>query len=116
MPSIRGIAVQPDTELLARVERLVAALAASARVDPPHDAIELDVTQIGPGYGLPSEESKIAGGLLASAEGILVDPVYTAKGLAGLIALVRSGVLDGQRVIFWHGGGLPALFEPSLGR
>jgi 1-aminocyclopropane-1-carboxylate deaminase/D-cysteine desulfhydrase-like pyridoxal-dependent ACC family enzyme len=37
--------------------------------------------------------------------------VYTAKGLAGLIALVRSGALDGQRAIFWHGGGLPALFE-----
>jgi 1-aminocyclopropane-1-carboxylate deaminase/D-cysteine desulfhydrase-like pyridoxal-dependent ACC family enzyme len=46
---------------------------------------------------------------------MLVDPVYTAKGLAGLIDLVRSGSLDGRRAIFWHGGGLPALFEPMQG-
>ena len=49
--------------------------------------------------------------LLARTEGILVDPVYTAKALAGLIDRVRAGVFDGQRVVFWHGGGLPAIFE-----
>jgi 1-aminocyclopropane-1-carboxylate deaminase/D-cysteine desulfhydrase-like pyridoxal-dependent ACC family enzyme len=113
---IRGIAVHPDTELRGKVERLVVALAAIAGVESTRGEIELDVTQIGPDYGLPSDESDIAGRLLASTEGILVDPVYTAKGLAGLIALARSGALDGQRVIFWHGGGLPALFETSLGR
>jgi 1-aminocyclopropane-1-carboxylate deaminase/D-cysteine desulfhydrase-like pyridoxal-dependent ACC family enzyme len=37
--------------------------------------------------------------------------VYTAKALAGLIERVRMGAFDGQRVVFWHGGGLPAIFE-----
>ena len=50
--------------------------------------------------------------LLARTEGILVDPIYTAKALAGLVALVRSGRLDGRRVVFWHAGGTPGLFEP----
>ena len=50
--------------------------------------------------------------LLARTEGILVDPIYTAKALAGLIARVRSGALDGHRVVFWHAGGTPGLFEP----
>jgi 1-aminocyclopropane-1-carboxylate deaminase/D-cysteine desulfhydrase/L-cysteate sulfo-lyase len=39
--------------------------------------------------------------------------VYTAKALAGLIELARSGALDGRQVVFWHGGGLPALFEQA---
>lgn len=50
--------------------------------------------------------------LLATTEGILVDPIYTAKALAGLIALVRRGELDGRTVVFWHAGGTPGLFEP----
>ncbi|HEX2626212.1 MAG TPA: hypothetical protein VHL56_04855, partial [Candidatus Limnocylindrales bacterium] len=61
--------------------------------------------------GIRTDAAEDAARLLARSEGILVDPVYTAKGLAGLIALVRSGGLDGRRAIFWHGGGLPALFE-----
>jgi 1-aminocyclopropane-1-carboxylate deaminase/D-cysteine desulfhydrase-like pyridoxal-dependent ACC family enzyme len=50
--------------------------------------------------------------LLARTEGILVDPIYTAKALAGLVALARAGALDGRRVVFWHAGGSPGLFEP----
>jgi L-cysteate sulfo-lyase len=113
---ILGIAVHPDPELLAKVRQLVVALAALAGIDPPIEAIELDERHVGPGYGLSSDGSAAAAALLARTEGILVDPVYTAKGLAGLIDHVRSGALDGQRVVFWHGGGLPALFEPELGR
>jgi 1-aminocyclopropane-1-carboxylate deaminase/D-cysteine desulfhydrase-like pyridoxal-dependent ACC family enzyme len=41
-----------------------------------------------------------------------VDPIYTAKALAGLIEGVRSGRWDGRRVVFWHAGGTPGLFEP----
>ena len=65
----------------------------------------------GAGYGIPTEASTGAARLLARTEGILVDPIYGAKGLAALIELVRGGAIDGQRVIFWHGGGLPAPFE-----
>ena len=48
--------------------------------------------------------------LLATTEGILVDPVYTAKALAGLVDGVRTGRFGG-RVVFWHAGGTTALFE-----
>jgi 1-aminocyclopropane-1-carboxylate deaminase/D-cysteine desulfhydrase-like pyridoxal-dependent ACC family enzyme len=50
--------------------------------------------------------------LLARSEGILVDPIYTAKALAGLIGAVRSGQHDGASILFWHAGGTPGVFEP----
>jgi 1-aminocyclopropane-1-carboxylate deaminase/D-cysteine desulfhydrase-like pyridoxal-dependent ACC family enzyme len=115
--SIHGMAVHPDPDLRAKVERLVGQLADMAGLETPlpSTSIEIDERHIGPGYGLPSEASIEAAQLLARTEGILVDPVYTAKGLAGLMEHVREGSLDGRRAIFWHGGGLPALFEPRLG-
>jgi L-cysteate sulfo-lyase len=67
---------------------------------------------VGPGYGIPSPEGKEAAALLARFEGILVDPVYSAKGLSGLVADVRSGYLTADdRVVFLHTGGLPAIFS-----
>jgi D-cysteine desulfhydrase family pyridoxal phosphate-dependent enzyme len=95
------------------VEPKVVALATMAGIDPPLDAIDLDDRQLGAGYGVATDASRAGAELLACTEGILVDPVYTAKALAGLIDLARSGALDGQRVVFWHGGGLPALFEQA---
>jgi 1-aminocyclopropane-1-carboxylate deaminase/D-cysteine desulfhydrase-like pyridoxal-dependent ACC family enzyme len=78
-------------------------------IDPA--SVELDDTQLGDGYGRPSAAAAEAAELLARTEGILVDPIYTAKALAGLVAGVRSGAWDGERVVFWHAGGLPGLFE-----
>jgi D-cysteine desulfhydrase len=66
---------------------------------------------VGPGYSVPTEGMAEAVGLLARMEGILLDPVYTGKAMAGLIDLVRKGVFTkGQRVLFIHTGGSPALF------
>lgn len=49
--------------------------------------------------------------LLAQSEGILLDPVYTGRAMAGLIDLVRSAQLPpSANVLFWHTGGNPALF------
>jgi 1-aminocyclopropane-1-carboxylate deaminase/D-cysteine desulfhydrase-like pyridoxal-dependent ACC family enzyme len=79
-------------------------------VDPA--AIDLDESQLGDGYGRPTAAAEDAAALLARTEAILVDPIYTAKALAGLIAGVRSGAWDGECVVFWHAGGLPGLFEP----
>jgi 1-aminocyclopropane-1-carboxylate deaminase/D-cysteine desulfhydrase-like pyridoxal-dependent ACC family enzyme len=76
------------------------------------DSIELDESQLGDGYGRPSVAAAEATELLARSEGILVDPIYTAKALAGLIASVRSGAWYGERIVYWHAGGLPGLFEP----
>lgn len=112
---IAGIAVaHAADELRPSIERLVEALAAMARIEAPRDRIEVISSQAAAGYGVPSAASEAAARLLATTEGFFVDPVYTAKGLAGLVELVREGAFDGQRVIFWHGGGLPALFETAL--
>jgi 1-aminocyclopropane-1-carboxylate deaminase/D-cysteine desulfhydrase-like pyridoxal-dependent ACC family enzyme len=111
-----GVAVaHPAPELRPHVEALVGELATLAGIAVPPDPVEVLSSQLGAGYGIPSAASREAARLLARNEGMLVDPVYTAKGLAGLIDLVRSGSLDGRRAIFWHGGGLPALFEPMQG-
>jgi 1-aminocyclopropane-1-carboxylate deaminase/D-cysteine desulfhydrase-like pyridoxal-dependent ACC family enzyme len=75
-------------------------------------AIDLDESHIGEGYGRPTSAAAEAAASLARSEGILVDPIYTAKALAGLVAGVRSGAWDGERIVFWHAGGLPGLFEP----
>ncbi len=115
-PRILGIAVHPDPDLRPKIEGLVDALATMAGIEPPQREIEIHERHIGAGYGLLSAEATEAARLLARTEGILVDPVYTAKALGGLIAQAAAGALDGKRVIFWHGGGLPALFERSLGR
>jgi len=66
---------------------------------------------VGKGYGLPTQASTAALELFARREGIILDPVYTAKAAAGLIDLVQSGVIPAlSRVLFWHTGGIPALF------
>jgi 1-aminocyclopropane-1-carboxylate deaminase/D-cysteine desulfhydrase-like pyridoxal-dependent ACC family enzyme len=74
--------------------------------------IDLDERFLGAGYGRPTREAAEAADILARTEAILVDPIYTAKALAGLVAGVRSGRWDGERIVFWHAGGLPGLFEP----
>ena len=72
----------------------------------------VDERFIGAGYGRPTEAAQQAADMLSRTEAILVDPIYTAKALAGLVAGVRSGAWDGERIVFWHAGGLPGLFEP----
>ncbi len=66
---------------------------------------------VGPGYGKPTPGMVEAVTLLAQQEGILLDPVYSGKGMAGLIDLVRKGHFKkGQNVVFLHTGGAVALF------
>ena len=74
-------------------------------------AIEVDDRFVGDGYGIPTVESREAIELLARTEAIFLDPTYTAKAMAGLIASVRQQKLvEGQTVLFWHTGGQVALF------
>ena len=66
---------------------------------------------IGQGYGIPSRECIDAIRLVAQTEGIFLDPVYSGKGMAGLIDLIRKGQFTSQdTVIFIHTGGAPAVF------
>jgi D-cysteine desulfhydrase family pyridoxal phosphate-dependent enzyme len=97
--------LRPALELLARD---LGSLAGCA-VDPGR--IELDDGERGDGYGIATKSAAEATRLLARSEGILVDPIYTAKALAGLIRGVREGSLSGT-IVFWHAGGTPGLFEP----
>jgi len=73
--------------------------------------VESNESHIGPGYGVPSAAGREALDLLARTEGVLLDPVYTAKAMGALIDDVRGGRLPiDQPVVFVHTGGTPALF------
>jgi D-cysteine desulfhydrase/L-cysteate sulfo-lyase len=111
---VHGIAVaRPGHELRPAIAALLAELATLPGLATVADErILLDDGELGPGYGVPTPSGEEATRLLAASEGILVDPIYTAKALASLVARVRRGDLDGRTVVFWHAGGLPGLFEP----
>jgi 1-aminocyclopropane-1-carboxylate deaminase/D-cysteine desulfhydrase-like pyridoxal-dependent ACC family enzyme len=109
--AVVGVAVaSPAAEIASTVQRLVAEIAPLVGAEVPSSAIIVDGDQLGEGYGRPTEAATEATRLLARSEGILVDPIYTAKALAGLVARVRDGRLGGP-VVFWHAGGTPGLFE-----
>jgi D-cysteine desulfhydrase len=93
------------------VHRLAVATAELLGTPAPaaSDIVALD-SWVGPGYSLPTPEMVEAVRTLASNEGILLDPVYTGKAFAGLLALARGGhFAPGARVLFLHTGGSPAL-------
>lgn len=81
-----------------------------------HNEITRDLVQVtdeyvGPGYSLPSDEMVEAVQLLARTEGILLDPVYTGKVMAGLIGMIREGKFKKEdNILFLHTGGSPALY------
>jgi L-cysteate sulfo-lyase len=70
-----------------------------------------DGVHAAPGYGALNVAAREAITLTAETEGILLDPVYTAKGMAALIDWIRQGrITPDETVVFVHTGGLPALF------
>jgi D-cysteine desulfhydrase family pyridoxal phosphate-dependent enzyme len=73
--------------------------------------IHVDDGYLAPRYGKPSPAGMEAIRLLARLEGILLDPVYTGKAMAGVLDYIRRGIIrPGERVVFLHSGGAPALF------
>ena len=88
---------------------------AAELLDLPHrlqaDDIDLTEEYIGPAYGTASAAGDEALNMLARNEGILLDPIYTAKAMAALMDDARQGRLaPGRPVVFVHTGGTPALF------
>lgn len=75
------------------------------------DDVQVNCNYVGEGYGIPTQGTLDAIRLLSQLEGILLDPVYTGKAMAGLIDLVRQGrYTKDQNVVFLHTGGSEALF------
>lgn len=67
---------------------------------------------VGAGYGIPTPESEEAARFFGRHAGVVLDPVYTAKAAAALLAWIREGRIQGQdTVVFWHTGGTPGLFR-----
>lgn len=66
---------------------------------------------VGEGDGIPTREMVEAISLAARSEGLLLDPVYTGKAMAGLVDLVRRGSFgNDENIVFLHTGGSPSLF------
>lgn len=75
------------------------------------DEVEVDGAHRGTGYGIPTDEMVEAVRLLASQEGLLLDPVYSGKAFAGMLADIRSGrYASGDSVLFIMTGGTPGLY------
>ncbi len=93
------------------IERIAPATSEHLGSPPRFAQIEVDDRFVGEGYGIPTPEGLAAIRLLARLEGLLLDPVYTGKAMAGLIAMVREGrFAPDENVVFLHTGGWPALF------
>ncbi len=110
---LEGIYNRQVTGLLPTVQELATATAARLGLDLSLAAEDFVLHERygAPGYGVITEAEREAMRLLARTEGILVDPVYTGRALAGLIDLVRQGALPAdETVLFWHTGGTAGLF------
>ncbi|HET9370745.1 MAG TPA: pyridoxal-phosphate dependent enzyme, partial [Vicinamibacterales bacterium] len=102
---------EPSPALAATIRDLLGGVAARLGARPSSlgtdDPIEVDDSQVGDGYGMPTAASTEATELVARTEGIVLDPVYTAKAMAGLIARIRRGEFaPDQTIMFWHTGSI----------
>jgi L-cysteate sulfo-lyase len=112
---VLGISVrQKEDRQCAAVHDLAcrtAALLGAAEDAIPRDAVLVDDRWVGGGYGVPTDAMVDAVRLLATTEGILLDPVYSGKGLAGLLGNIADGrFTEDQNVVFVHTGGSVGLF------
>ena len=107
----RGEAVP---RLLALAQATADLLELGVRIDPRDVRVEDGF--LGPGFGIASPEGGAAQRLALTTEGLVLDPTYTAKALAGLLGHLRNGRIRAQStVVFVHTGGEPALYARALG-
>ncbi len=111
---LTGINVRrPRAEQEGNVHKLALATAELLGLRRPiaREAVTALDEWVGPGYSLPTPEMVEAVHMLARLEGVLLDPVYTGKAMAGLIGLARRGAFKAEdKVLFIHTGGSPALY------
>lgn len=115
---VYGVAVSAgEPEKIERAKRI--ANEAASRLELPErlDLADLVTDQqfIGDGYGIPTKEGLEAIALFARLEAIVLDPCYTSKGAAAMIAHIRRGELrPDDTIVFLHTGGVPAIFTQSF--
>lgn len=106
---------EPSASLAATIRAIVESLAdrlggSRASLGADRDIV-VDDGFVGEGYGVPTDASREALTLVARHEGIVLDPVYTAKAMAGLIERVRQNSFStADHILFWHTGGQVGLF------
>jgi L-cysteate sulfo-lyase len=100
-----------DTGAMDEPAAAVAAMASELTAPVGVDRLRIRTDQIGPGYGQLTDSTAAALQLAARTEGIALDPIYTGRAMAGLVAAVKDGTITpGQTTVFWHTGGLAGLF------
>jgi D-cysteine desulfhydrase family pyridoxal phosphate-dependent enzyme len=111
---ILGISIDhSEGELQSRVADLAAEASDRFGEKLPFAPAEILVNDnyLGAGYGIIGDPEIEAVRIFAETEGILLDPVYTARAAAGMIDLIRRGLFkEHENILFWHTGGTPALF------
>ena len=107
-----GVSADDAAETIeAQVEQLAESAATLLDVRGQLPRVEVEDRFVGGGYGVPTPGSVEALGLFARTEALILDPTYTAKAAAALIAFVRAGAFGtDETVLFWHTGGVPGLF------
>ena len=111
---VLGIDITAEaSELAAKVRSIARETAARLELPkpPPRGALQIVEGHAGKAYGIPTEQMRDAVRLAARLEGLILDPVYTGKAMAGLIDLVRQGRFAADKtIVFLHTGGMPGLF------
>jgi 1-aminocyclopropane-1-carboxylate deaminase/D-cysteine desulfhydrase-like pyridoxal-dependent ACC family enzyme len=114
---VLGVSADESSKALQNeVRAIVSGIADMLRLDPSELAkgtpIEVDDRFVGGGYGVETDASREAIELAARTEALFLDPTYTAKAMAALIAYLRQQkFVAGQTVLFWHTGGQVGLFR-----
>jgi D-cysteine desulfhydrase family pyridoxal phosphate-dependent enzyme len=111
---VLGVDVGARPDLDTQVPAKAAEVARLAGLPVPRGTVSVDHGRVGAGYGAPTADCREALLLAARTEGLILDPVYTGKALAGLVAARRRGSVTARtRTVFVHTGGMPALFAPA---
>jgi L-cysteate sulfo-lyase len=106
---VRAPKDRQEANVLALAEKTAAHLGLDGIMKREHVVANCDY--VGQGYGIPTEGMVEALKLVARTEGILLDPVYSGKGMAGLIDLIKTGKMGGyDNIVFLHTGGSVGLF------
>ncbi|MBO0859487.1 MAG: D-cysteine desulfhydrase family protein [Chloracidobacterium sp.] len=112
-PEARVVGVSaddPSASISEQVGKIIRGVGETLGVQLSEEVTVLD-DYVGAGYGVPSAQGDEATELLARTEGVILDPVYTAKAMSALVDWVRKGRLsENDNVMFWHTGGQLALF------